>query len=182
MTRLHLAPIPALRTASILVFACGLILLFDLGGELHAALIYGANFSTGTWLHLTGELASAIGLGTAFILMRRDTRRAIAETNRQRSKLDSLRHHFDDFLQSRFKIWGLSPAEADIALLTIRGLKISEIAAMRDTREGTIKSQLSAIFRKSNVASRTAFVAQFIDEFLDISASDGNAAHAAPAD
>lgn len=127
-----------------------------------------------TWLHLVMEIAASLGLGVAYAMLRRDMRRAISAMDGESRKLRTLRSEFDGFLQERFKLWGLSPAEADIALLTLRGLKISEIAVLRDTREGTIKSQLSAIFSKSGVHTRTAFVAQFMDEFLDIAATEGN--------
>lgn len=74
-------------------------------------------------------------------------------------------------LHRRFADWGLSPAERDVALLTVRGLKIADIARLRKSQQGTIKSQLSMIFRKSGVSNRTEFVASFIDELLDLSAN-----------
>ena len=55
----------------------------------------------------------------------------------------------------------------DVALLTIRGLSICRIAELRHTQQGTIKAQLSAIFRKAGVSSRTELLAMFMDELLD---------------
>jgi DNA-binding CsgD family transcriptional regulator len=55
------------------------------------------------------------------------------------------------------------------ALLSLRGLKICEIARMRHTAEGTIKAQLSAVYRKSGISSRTELLALFMDEFLEYS-------------
>lgn len=151
------------------------MLFFDVGGELHSAYLYPQSFTGFVWLHLGMEVAASLGLGLAFILLRLKTRNAVSETAKERHRLHTLRSDFDSFLHRRFDTWGLSKAEADIALLTLRGLKISEIAALRNTRDGTIKSQLSTIFRKSDVHSRTAFVAQFIDEFLDIGAISNEA-------
>lgn len=165
------------------MFFCGVVLFFDVGGELHAAYLYPQSMPWFLWAHLGMEAAASMGLGLAFILLRRQTRNAASETAKERHRLHTLRSDFDSFIYRRFHKWGLSKAEADIALLTLRGLKISEIALARDTREGTIKSQLSSIFRKSDVHSRTAFVAQFIDEFLDIGASANETAKAsAPTD
>ncbi len=40
---------------------------------------------------------------------------------------------------------GLNPAERDVALLTIRGIKIVDIARIRHAHDGTVKSQRSTI-------------------------------------
>lgn len=160
----------SLRTASIVLFACGLLLAADIGGDLHLAVLYPASLSLAVWVHLGLELLAYAGLGWAFVLTRREMRVALAEGREDRNKLNMLRDEFDAFMHRRFSEWGLSAAERDIALLSVRGLRISEIAALRATRDGTIKSQLSAIFRKSGVATRTQFVALFLDEFLDLSA------------
>jgi len=45
-------------------------------------------------------------------------------------------------------------SERDVALLSIKGVSISEIADMRQTRVGTIKAQNAAIYRKSGVSNR----------------------------
>lgn len=176
MSIMHVLDSRTARITSSLVFLSGLVLLFDIGGELHAALLYPANLSGMTWLHLGLEIAASVSLGIAFVLVRRDMRRSNLAKDCETEKLRTLRSEFDAFLQRRFVVWGLSTAEADIALLTLRGLRISEIAEIRNTREGTIKSQLSSIFRKSSVHNRTEFVAQFIDEFLDIAAEEKSGA------
>jgi len=94
------------------------------------------------------------------------------------STLTALRACFDDLVKDRFNQWALSDAERDVALLAFRGLRISEIADLRGTREGTVKAQMSSIFRKANVTTRAEFLALFMDEFLDIAAAStvsGNA-------
>lgn len=160
----------AMRLASGLLFLCGMILGFDVGGELHGALLYPRSVSAVVWAHLALEITASAGLGWAFLLTRRELRATRTELRADRDRLGALRGEFDRFLSERFRLWGLSPAERDVALLTIRGLKIAEIAGVRNAHVGTVKSQLSAIFRKSGVSTRTGFVAQFIDEFLDLSA------------
>ena len=81
--------------------------------------------------------------------------------------LAALRACFDDLIKTRFDHWALSEAERDVALLAFRGLRISEIAEMRGTREGTVKAQMSAVFHKAGVTTRAEFLALFMDEFLD---------------
>jgi len=157
----------AMRRASWLLVLCGMILGFDVGGELHAAYLYPQSYTGVVLFHLTLEIAASFGLGWVFVLTRAELRRANQARKADNDKLRALRGSFDDLLQQRFQDWQLSQAEADIALLTVRGLKIAEIATIRNTREGTVKSQLSTIFRKSGVSTRTEFLARFIDEFLD---------------
>lgn len=83
------------------------------------------------------------------------------------STLSALRACFDDLINARFDQWALSQAERDVALLAFRGLRISEIAELRGTREGTVKAQMSSVFHKAGVTTRAEFLALFMDEFLD---------------
>ena len=43
---------------------------------------------------------------------------------------------------------------------------IAEIAALRETKDGTIKAQSNAIYRKSGVAGRAQLVSLFIEELM----------------
>lgn len=161
----------AMRWTSTLLVICGMILCFDIGGELHALYLYPASYGAMALVHLATELLGTLGVGWAFVLTRSELRRSLAEQHDSDSRLKALRGDFDRLMRQRFQDWGLSPAESDVALLTMRGMKISDIARMRQTHDGTIKSQLSVIYRKSKVSTRTEFVARFIDEFLDHSTS-----------
>ncbi|AXI48987.1 hypothetical protein C1J03_19195 [Sulfitobacter sp. SK012] len=66
----------------------------------------------------------------------------------------------------QFDRWGLSEAERDVALLTVKGMTVDEIAELRGTSSGTIKSQNNAIYRKANVKSRTQLLGSLIEELL----------------
>lgn len=162
-----------LRLTSTLLFLCGMVLCFDLGGELHSLFVYSASYSALALVHVAAELLATLGLGLAFVLIRLDLRRMAADHRADRERLHAIRSDFDRMLQRRFRDWGLSPAEIDVALLTVRGLKIAQIAQIRHAHPGTVKSQLSTIFRKSGVSSRTEFIAGFIDELLDLAATPG---------
>lgn len=160
-----------MRLASSMVFVCGLILFFDIGGELHAAFIYRDSLSVLSLMHVGTELLASVALAAAFVIIRHEIRLVERMRHGSNQKLVALREDFDGLVRQKFAEWKLTRSEADIALLTLRGLKISEIAAARQTQIGTIKSQLSTIFRKSGKCSRTEFVASFIDEFLDFAAA-----------
>lgn len=99
-------------------------------------------------------------------------RRLCSKGEEKARLLACLRGHFDEIIDERFRAWGLSAAERDIALLSLRGFGIGEIARMRDTRDGTVKAQLSAVYRKSGVAGRPELLALFMDEFLDYGAAE----------
>ena len=59
---------------------------------------------------------------------------------------DAMTAYFDD--------WGLTPAEAAVAELAIKGKSISDIAATRGSAEGTIKTQLNSVYRKLDAKGR----------------------------
>lgn len=162
-----------MQFASVLIMLCGMILFFDIGGELHAALLFPESLPLVALVHIGGELAASVALAAAFVMIRHEIRVLDRERRSSDLQLGALREDFDSLVRQKFSHWRLTPTEADVALLTLRGLKISEIAEARQTQIGTVKSQLSSIFRKSAVSIRTEFVAGFIDEFLEFSSPPG---------
>ncbi|MDN5785912.1 helix-turn-helix transcriptional regulator [Pseudorhodobacter sp.] len=61
-------------------------------------------------------------------------------------------------------IWGLSQAEADVAIFVVKGFSNSEIAEMRGCAIATVKSQLGRIYHKSGLDSRYQLIAFVTDE------------------
>lgn len=151
----------------VLQLICGVILLIDVSGEVHFALIRPDTMSAMMLFHLISEMFATILLGVALYISYQHSRQHKQRLMLAESKMGKLRGDFEALVQDRFQVWGLSPAETEIALLTVKGLKISEIAAARHSRESTVKSQLTAIFRKAGVGSRTELLAKFVDDFLD---------------
>ena len=68
-----------------------------------------------------------------------------------------------DIIDALFDEWRLTPSERDVANFLVKGLSISDIAAARGSAEGTVKSQLNAIYRKSGSQNRGELLAQIID-------------------
>lgn len=60
--------------------------------------------------------------------------------------------------------WGLSQAEADVAIFVAKGFSNSEIAEMRGSAIATVKSQLGRIYHKSGLDSRYQLIAFVTDE------------------
>ncbi|PWE34302.1 helix-turn-helix transcriptional regulator [Maritimibacter sp. 55A14] len=72
-----------------------------------------------------------------------------------------------DVMQGLFRAWGLTAAERDVAAFTMKGLSIAEIAGLRGAAEGTVKSQLAAIYRKAGVSGRSQLVSLLIEDLMD---------------
>mgnify|MGYP001805147639 CR=1 FL=1 len=73
---------------------------------------------------------------------------------------------FSDVLESRFTGWSLTGAEREVAILAIKGFSISEIADLRDTKQGTIKAQCASVYRKADVGGRLQLLSLFLDELI----------------
>lgn len=64
--------------------------------------------------------------------------------------------------------WGLSQAEADVAIFVAKGFSNSEIADMRGSAITTVKSQLGRIYQKSGLESRYQLIAFVTDEVVSM--------------
>ena len=73
---------------------------------------------------------------------------------------------FIDLIDDRFREWGLTPAEAEVALFTLKGLGPPEIADLRNAAQGTVRAQLARIYAKAGVTSRGELSSHFIEDLL----------------
>jgi len=69
-------------------------------------------------------------------------------------------------IQKQFDIWQLTPAEAEVGMLMLKGLSHGEIAHVRNASERTIRDQARAIYRKADVTGRTELSAFFLEDLL----------------
>ncbi|MFZ5962092.1 helix-turn-helix transcriptional regulator [Thalassococcus sp. BH17M4-6] len=146
----------------LLQLTCALFFLWDIGSS-----VLGLRSAPLSWALIELiEIGAALGLVlgvavTAMMLSRSLRARAHAE--------ESLRlasGAFMDVLEERFETWALTPAERDVALFSIKGLSTAEIAALRNTSEGTVKAQTNAIYRKAGVSGRPQLLSLFIDALM----------------
>jgi DNA-binding CsgD family transcriptional regulator len=117
-------------------------------------------------LHEIFTLMTLVGLCVGMFFIARSYRLSAKNTQYLVRQLDSARGAFQEGLDSYFEQWGLSEAEKEIALFTIKGMTISEIATIRETKQSTIKTQSSAIYKKAGVSSRSQLVSLLIEELL----------------
>lgn len=113
------------------------------------------------------EIGAALGLFLGMILGWIAFRRTWARSRRAEEKLRVASGAFMDLLEEHFAEWGLTPAERDVALFSVKGLSTAEIAALRNTSEGTVKAQTNAIYRKAGVSGRPQLLSLFIEDLMD---------------
>ena len=112
------------------------------------------------------EIGSAIGLAAgvvfgAIVLINTHRHRNVAE-----ARLRAASGAFMTLLNERFAEWGLTRAEADVALFSLMGLSTAEIGVLRGTSEGTVKAQTNAIYRKAGVSGRSQLLSLFIEDLM----------------
>ncbi len=104
---------------------------------------------------LLGMISAGILVWSAF----RDLRKAELRLGRASGA-------FSELLNIRFDEWGLTAAERDVAMFAIKGLSVQDMARLRETSEGTVKSQAAAIYRKAGVTGRPQLLSLFIEDMI----------------
>jgi len=112
------------------------------------------------------EIGAAVGLLLGIILGAIALIQANRTRHRAEQQLRVAQGAFMELLDERFDEWHLTPAERDVALFAIKGMNTQEIAALRQTSEGTVKAQTNAIYRKAGVSGRPQLLSQFIDDLI----------------
>ncbi len=112
------------------------------------------------------EIGAAVGLVLGAMLGAVALRQSQRRTREAEAKLRAASGAFMELLEERFALWGLTPAERDVALFAIKGLTTPEIAAIRGTSEGTVKAQTAAIYRKAGVSGRPQLLSLFIEDLM----------------
>lgn len=136
--------------------------LSELVGEITGHYLFSAS-----WIvHEIIAIVTLIGFIVGGALVWYSYRLFLRRHDEIRRHLRMARGEFFEMLTLQFDRWDLSAAERDVALLTVKGLSVAEIARIRNTSEGTIKSQNSAIYRKANVRTRTQLLGVLIEELL----------------
>jgi len=73
---------------------------------------------------------------------------------------------FTAVVQDYFGNLDLTPAETEVAWFLLKGMSASEIAGLRDTREGTVKAQCTAIYRKAGVTGKSQLFSLLVEDVL----------------
>lgn len=113
------------------------------------------------------EIGAAVGLVLGLVLGGVLIVSSLRARNLAQERLRRASGAFMDLLEERFTLWGLTPAERDVALFAIKGLSTAEIATLRQTSEGTVKAQTNAIYRKARVTGRPQLLSLFIEDLIE---------------
>lgn len=115
------------------------------------------------FLQILTIIALALGTVLGVVLLRAfTTQRRISE-----ARLNAAAGAFNALMWQRFGEWGLTPAEADVAMFAVKGFSNEEIARLRGKSEGTIKAQSNSVFRKAGVSGRAQLVGLLIEDISD---------------
>lgn len=128
---------------------------------------FGAEASSGTSDDDTFEYLIVGALMFSLVASGFEIRKVLNRQKRMENQIKIASGEFTKLLEDHFKNWALTPSEREVALLSIKGFSIAEIAALRATKDGTVKAQCNAIYRKADVSGRPQLLSLFIDELLD---------------
>lgn len=151
----------------VILLSCMTFFGFDVVADVVSHGLGSTPYAAEELTHLIFEILAVLGLGYAVMTLRTYFRLLKADAESSKETIHMLRGNFDEVLRDKFEEWGLTAAERDVTLLIIRGLSVSDIAAARNTAQGTIKAQSTSIFRKIGVKSKNELMSAIIDEFLD---------------
>ncbi len=119
------------------------------------------------WLdHGSIEMATTVTLALALVVIGRETIRLLSSHRRAEANVQAASGELLSMIERKFDDWQLSASEKEIALLLIKGMSNQEIADIRDTRPGTVKSQSSAVYQKAGVRNRQELAAYFVEDLL----------------
>jgi len=82
-------------------------------------------------------------------------------------RMQQAREEYSQVIHQQFDAWNLTESEQQVGLLLLKGLSFKEIAAVRDTKEKTVRQQASTIYTKSSLEGRHEFSAWFLEAFWD---------------
>jgi len=144
---------------------CAFPFLFDLWGEVLALRTKAIPWYMQEVIQLMASAGMFVGVIGAGIYMAylRSSQKKIARLDKQ---IDVVSGNFQDHIQQHFDNWHLSRSEGEIAVYAMKGFSNAEIADLRGTTAATVKSQMNAIYRKSNFTNRQQLISFLVEELL----------------
>lgn len=149
----------------------GSVAVQSIGAVLFLSVFWGEIFGLRTedldwaWIEVMqvlGSIGVIVGLITSILFLKR-TQNQVTILTRQ---LEVAAGQFEVHLKQTLVHWSLTDAEKEVAILAMKGFSNSEIAKFRQTTLPTVKSQMSAILRKSGCSTRQQLISYLVDELL----------------
>ncbi len=120
---------------------------------------------------LEAVVALALIVGTAFGAVQ--MRQILTRIKHAETAMSFASGVLFDLIEARFQEWQLTPSEAEVALFTLKGLDIADIAQARGSAQGTVRAQMTKVYAKARVSGRGQLTSLFIEDLLV--ASNGGA-------
>ena len=113
------------------------------------------------------EYAVAFSLFLGVLMTGREIARVMGQNRKLSDQMRAASGEFHKLVEDNFEAWGLTAAERDVAMFSIKGLSIAEIAAARGSSAGTIKAHSAAVYRKAGVSGRHQLLSHFVDDLIE---------------
>lgn len=97
---------------------------------------------------------------------RTDLREAREQATQWQAQHRELIRGLSAAIDEQFREWQLTKAEAEVALLLLKGFSHKEIATLRETSERTVREQSRSVYRKSGLSGRPSLAAFFLEDLL----------------
>ena len=121
----------------------------------------------GGWGSDNFEYLIAFALFLGVVMTGREILQVLKQNQRYSQQMRAASGELTKLIEERFDDWGLTAAERDVALFSIKGLSVAEIAEARGTAEGTVKAHSAAVYRKAGVSGRHQLLSLFVDELIE---------------
>lgn len=142
---------------------CAFFFISDIVSSVFGLRATPISWQTRELLEIAAALGLLLGLGLGWLALSRSLQRS----EKAEQSLRVVRGAFLSHLEAAFAKWELTPAERDVALFSLKGFSTQEIAALRETSEGTVKAQSNAIYRKAGVNGRAQLLGLFIEDLIE---------------
>lgn len=141
---------------------CGAYFLWEILASILGLPTLPLRWRTRELVEIGASLGLVIGAGLGVGLARTAGR----EMRRAESARRLTSGEFTSVVQAYFDRLSLTPAETEVAWFLLKGMSQSEIAGLRNTREGTVKAQCTAIYRKAGVTGKSQLFSLLVEDVL----------------
>lgn len=117
--------------------------------------------------HMVIEAIIAVVLVAGVVLGALEMRRVIERAERGEAAVAAASGALGELIEVTFEDWGLTAAESEVALLSLKGFDVAEIARIRNAAAGTVRAQLTRVYAKAGVSSRPQLLSLFIEDLLE---------------
>ncbi len=119
-----------------------------------------------TTVHTTIEALMALGLMLGSFFGISELRRSHRLIHSQEQALATASGALAEVIGEHFDAWGFTASEREVAMLSLKGLDLADIARVRGVAAGTVRAQLTAIYAKSGTSGRAQFTSFFVEDLL----------------